>query len=116
MSGLASLVTSVHDDLLVASVTGEIDLSNAEELESRLCSAAGRREGLVIDLTQVTFLDSAGVRLLDHLVAAREPDPRVRVVVGASGAVPFTLRLCGFRPELLAASREAALAELTGRA
>ena len=66
----------------------------------------------MVDLTAVTFLDSSGVRLLDHLVAAREPDPLVRVVVAATGPVPFTLRLCGFRADLVAGSREEAFAAL----
>ena len=113
MSELARLETSVRDGVLLAAISGEIDVSNAAALEERLADAAQGRPALVIDLTQVTFLDSAGVRLLDHLVADREPAAPVRIVVPASGAVPFTLRVCGFRPELLAASRDVALSELT---
>jgi anti-sigma B factor antagonist len=113
MSDLARLETEVQGTVLLAVLTGEIDVSNAAELEDRLAAAAADLAGLVVDLTGVTFLDSAGVRLLDHLVADREPDPLVRVVVIDSGPVPFTLRLCGFRADLVATSREQALADLS---
>jgi anti-sigma B factor antagonist len=109
---LARLETEVRGDLLLATLTGEIDVSNAADLEARLADAAGELPGLVVDLTAVSFLDSAGVRLLDHLVASREPDPQVRVVAAESGPVPFTLRLCAFRPDLLATRRDEALAAL----
>ncbi len=114
MTDLARLDTEVHGSVLLVVLTGEIDLSNAAELETRVAEAAGDLAALVVDLTAVTFLDSAGVRLLDHLVAARQPDPQVRVVVSAAGPVPFTLRLCGFRDDLLCDSRDDALAELSG--
>jgi anti-sigma B factor antagonist len=112
MSDLARLDTEMHGSALLVVLTGEIDLSNAAELESQVVEAAGELPGLVVDLTAVTFLDSAGVRLLDHLVAARQPDPQVRVVVSSSGPVPFTLRLCGFRSDLLCGSRDEGLADL----
>lgn len=113
MTDIARLDTEVHGTALLAVITGEIDLSNAVELESQVVEAAGELAALVVDLTAVTFLDSAGVRLLDHLVAARQPDPPVRVVVSAAGPVPFTLRLCGFRADLMCGNRDEALAALT---
>ena len=45
--------------------------------------------------------------------AARQPDPSVWVVVSEAGPVPFTLRLCGFRADLICGSRDEALAALT---
>ncbi len=114
MTGLARLDTEVHGAALLVVIAGEIDLSNAADLEDQVVEAAGGLPAVVVDLTAVTFLDSAGVRLLDHLVAARQPDPQLRVVVSPSGPVPFTLRLCGFRPDLLCGSRAEALADLSG--
>jgi anti-anti-sigma factor len=53
-------------DVLVASVSGEVDISNAPALERAVLAAAPPEEvtGLVVDLSDVGFLDSAGVRLL----------------------------------------------------
>lgn len=112
MTELARLETEVHGTALLAVLTGEVDLSNATELEHCIVEATGALPALVVDLTAVSFLDSAGVRLLDHLVAGSAPDPLVRVVVSASGPVPFTLRVCGFRTDLLASSRDEALTGL----
>jgi anti-sigma B factor antagonist len=112
MTELARLETEVRGSTLIAALTGEIDLSNADELERRVTEAAGEVPGLVVDLTAVSFLDSSGVRVLDHLVAAHEPHPQVRIVVSAVGPVPFTLRLCGFRADLLTNSLDEALDDL----
>jgi len=51
-----------------AALSGEIDLSTVDELEGRLRgSLDGGPPLLVIDLRQVTFLDSSGLRLLLRL-------------------------------------------------
>ena len=102
MSDLARLGTRLEGSLLLATVAGEIDMSNAVELESALVDAMKGSTGVVLDLSGVTFIDSAGVRLLDHLVVAAEPETPIRVVTASAGPVPFTLRLCGFREDLLA--------------
>ena len=112
MSELARLETRRQGALVCATVEGEIDMSNAASLEGGLREALADGDGLVLDLTAVTFLDSAGVRLLDHLVAACEPETGLRVVTAPDGPVPFTLRLCGFRPDLLAATVDDAFAAL----
>jgi anti-anti-sigma factor len=50
---------------LVLQLGGEIDVTNAAAVEAELCRLTGQRpQVLVIDLEQVTFLDSAGVRLI----------------------------------------------------
>ena len=115
MSELARLDTHRVGGIVCASIEGELDMSSAPRIESKISNAAPGDEPLVVDLTAVTFMDSAGVRFLDHLVAAREPTASIRVVPGSSGRVPFILRLCGFRDELLTESVESALAALAVR-
>src|ERR1051325_3026444 len=51
----------------VARVTGEIDLANAARARDDLLAIAADAQGLVVDLTEVPYLDSAGVRILFHL-------------------------------------------------
>jgi anti-anti-sigma factor len=114
MTELARLEVHQRDGVLVAVLTGELDLSNAAALEERIAAAANVEVPLVVDLTAVTFLDSAGVRLLDHLVAARQPGLAIRVVAPPGGRVVFTLRLCGFRPELVAPDLESGVTDLSG--
>jgi anti-anti-sigma factor len=80
---LADLRLESISGLPVAHLFGEIDRSNAEELGDRVASAIGDQAGgLVVDLSELAFLDSTGVRMLFGLAA--ELDKRrqaLRVVV-----------------------------------
>jgi anti-sigma B factor antagonist len=69
-SGHAAVSVSHEDGSSVVRVVGEMDIASAELLESTLRSLAQRSRGrIVVDLSQVTFMDSAGLRTL---VRARE--------------------------------------------
>jgi stage II sporulation protein AA (anti-sigma F factor antagonist) len=54
------------DEILVARLSGEIDIASAERLQDAILAEARSAEesGVVVDLSNVTFLDSTGVRLL----------------------------------------------------
>lgn len=83
-------------------LVGEIDLANAAELGREIAARTRSARAVLVDLSTVSFLDSAGVRLLDELVGELdERDTPIRFVVGGSGAVRMALRLCAFREELL---------------
>lgn len=85
-----------HGEVLVATVDGEIDSSNAAELRlalaERLPSASS---ALVLDLSAVTYLDSSGVQLLFDLgrrLAARRQ--AIRLVVPEASPIGRVLELC----------------------
>lgn len=85
-----------RDGVLVASVEGEIDSSNAAELRlalsERLPNASA---GLVLDLSEVTYLDSSGVHLMFDLgrrLAARRQS--LRLVVPPTAVMRRVLELC----------------------
>jgi stage II sporulation protein AA (anti-sigma F factor antagonist) len=63
-------VESATDDGRVRIVlTGEVDLDNAAEVESQLAGAISNQATVVsINLAGVAYLDSAGLRVLFHLV------------------------------------------------
>lgn len=70
----------------IVHVAGEVDLANADELEAALAAGLGSDSpALVIDLTQVPFMDSSGLRIL--LMAARDRGARVGVVLGDGSPV-----------------------------
>jgi anti-sigma B factor antagonist len=86
----------------VIRLAGEIDMANAGVIGREIAAQTVRARAVVIDLTAVSFLDSAGVRLLDTLVGAlAERQTPIRLVVAETGAVRMTLRLCAFREDLL---------------
>ena len=52
------------NDVTVLHVRGEIDLDTASQLEAALLKTASTTEPVVLDLTDVTFLDSSGLSVL----------------------------------------------------
>ena len=91
MSELSRLELS-GDDVVVARLSGEIDMSNANEVGDELSSAVPNTAlGLVLDLTALTYLDSSGVHLVFDLAERlRRRQQQLRVVV-PSGAPIRTL-------------------------
>jgi anti-anti-sigma factor len=81
----------------VARLTGAVDLSNVEVLTARLEGAVSNRaQGLVVDLSGVTYLDSTGLRLIYRL-ARRLGDrqQRLRLVVPDDSRIRRVLTLAG---------------------
>jgi anti-sigma B factor antagonist len=94
-------------------LAGEIDLANAPEIGREIVRQTGHAGAVLIDLTAVSFLDSAGVRLLDALVGDLDDQgTAIRFVVGATGPARMTLQLCAFRDDLLATDLDRAASEL----
>jgi anti-anti-sigma factor len=68
MSLLADIVMDERDGVPVARVRGEVDVSNADDLGHQLHGLVPNSAlGLVLDLTETTYFDSSGVRLLFDL-------------------------------------------------
>ena len=104
-----------HGTAELVRLTGEIDLANAPDIGRAIVQRTTAAGAVLIDLTSVSFLDSAGVRLLDALVGdMSESGTPFRLVVGERGAARTTLLLCAFRDELLATDLDRAAAELAG--
>lgn len=94
-------IDRTHDDgHLRISLSGELDLAATHDLGDELLRSedevrAGEVEGIVVDATQVTFIDSSG---LGTLIGARKrlgerftlvPGPAVKRLVGLSGTAEF---------------------------
>ncbi|MGV9410629.1 STAS domain-containing protein [Nocardia sp. NPDC003693] len=74
---------TVHDDATVLAVIGEVDLATAPALENAIESILGGKPGaLIIDLSEVSFLASAGMAAL---VAAHQRAGGTRIAVVADG-------------------------------
>jgi anti-anti-sigma factor len=65
MNDLAELSVRREGDLFAATLSGEIDLSNASDLERAIVDAvANDASGMLLDVSGLTYIDSAGVRML----------------------------------------------------
>lgn len=73
MTPLAELSFERVGTVLVTRVVGEVDLSNVEQVRAGLVDAITQElESFVLDLTDTTYLDSTGVRLLFDLAERLE--------------------------------------------
>jgi anti-sigma B factor antagonist/stage II sporulation protein AA (anti-sigma F factor antagonist) len=78
---LAEVSVEARDAGPVVHVRGEIDLSNSDAVRAEIVKAVPRdARGVVLDLTETTYLDSTGVRLLFDL-ADRLQSRRQRLVL-----------------------------------
>jgi anti-anti-sigma factor len=116
VSDLAQLRVETQGEVTVAHVQGEIDLSNAEEILELILESAVERSGagLVVELSSVSYIDSAGIRVLFELVDALDALGRpVRVVVPEESSITRILALANASHVVgLDPSLESALARL----
>lgn len=75
----------------VVTVAGDVDLANVGEFENTLTAAVNDTDELVVDLTGVSYCDSAAVRALFTLAAATsltmvvKPAGHITTLLGISG-------------------------------
>ncbi len=94
---LADLTVETKGLVVVARLRGDVDMSNAGRLRDEL-NAATRNEtlGLVLDLSEVGYLDSAGIHLIHRLRnGLHTHGQQLRLVIPADSLINDTLRLAG---------------------
>jgi len=79
-----------------ASLSGELDLTNARELEERLRDAAPEGSTLVVDLNRVVFIDSAALHVLFKIARHLVPGSLV-LVLDPDAHVARTLEIVGMK-------------------
>ena len=109
------IVDSEADDVIVVRLTGELDISGAEPTRQRITDAEpSSARGLVIDMSQLDFIDSSGVSMLFALarrVASRRQE--LRVVAPEGKPVARVLDIVEFdRAAPVHADLDSALAEI----
>jgi len=94
---LADVRMSRDDGLMVGAVTGEIDMSNAMEIRTALTEGTpNEAAGLVLDLTELDYLDSAGIQLLFQLDGAlRSRSQGLVLLVLEESTIAETFRMAG---------------------
>jgi anti-anti-sigma factor len=73
--GQLRVTTEVRPDAYVLYVSGEIDIASAPELRAHLHVAlSARPQRLIVDLSQVSYLDSSGIAELTRAGKALQRD------------------------------------------
>ena len=109
---LGDVQITLAQHALVARLTGEIDMSNAEEMGATVIGATpNEAQGVVLDLSAVDYLDSAGIYVIYGMRSSLQARGQSLILVmPESSPVHDALRLSGAeRPGEIAATVEDAL-------
>jgi anti-sigma B factor antagonist len=115
MDEIVSLDTEQRGEVVVARLTGELDVSGAPEMGERLTGSVPTSAlGLVLDFTELEFIDSSGIAMLfglvRHLGSRRQ---QLAVAVGTGEPVARVLELVEFdRAAPVHADVDSAVAEV----
>ena len=108
---LAEVRTELERGVAIARVSGEIDASNQAEMRSQLLDIVHNAGwGLVLDLSDIRYLDSAGIEMVLHLakrLGLRQQ--RLRVVAPPDSFVADVLETVRLR-EIVPVDEDAAAA------
>lgn len=107
-----NVVAELLDDIAVIRVSGEVDLSNTSLIEQAVdANVTNQAHALIVDLSDATYLDSSGVRLLYHLDSRLgSHQQRLVVIVPAGAPILRTLQAAGVIGSVaLASTQDAAM-------
>jgi anti-sigma B factor antagonist len=99
-------------------VAGELDIATAPELRDRLTTVVERgATGIVVDLRDVTFMDSVAMAAILHARTQLGDKGRMAVVLGAESYTRLVFEIAGL-PRCLALfeARDEAVAHVSGAA
>jgi anti-sigma B factor antagonist len=111
---LADVQFSDRERVVIARLSGEIDLSNAESIENAIAEATPNHAlALILDVSLLDYLDSAGIHLIYKLrEKLRARGQALRLVIPADSPANDALRLAGVSRNVeTAGSLDAAMAE-----
>jgi anti-anti-sigma factor len=113
---LADIQFSDRERVVIARLTGEIDLSNADGIEGAIAEATPNHAlALILDIGALDYLDSAGIHLIYTLrEKLRARGQSLRLIIPADSPANDALRLAGVSRNIdTVESLEAAMAEFT---
>jgi anti-anti-sigma factor len=106
-SGLAQIDLHEHDRVFSVAVRGELDISNVERLRVAAMMIPNEALGLVVDLTDTSFIDSSTVGLLFELKnSLARRSQALRVVCRPSSPPARALEMMSFDASHLAEDSE----------
>jgi anti-anti-sigma factor len=114
MSDIARLHFDRDAQNCVAAISGEIDTSNIQEIREMLDERAADAACLIVDLTETSFLDSAGVALLLEIAGRLQVTRRqFHVVIPADAPIRRVVELSGLDGQIDIVATRAELLDAT---
>ncbi len=93
----ASVDVTTSGDRVHFTVSGDVDLANAADIEAEITAAIGNRAtGVTLDLSGVTYIDSAGLQVVFALtVTLRRLQIDMRVIAPEGSAARHAIEMAG---------------------
>jgi anti-sigma B factor antagonist len=96
-----SITTSERGGRVIVLIRGELDLATAPELETAIGESVDAGHDVVVDLRELEFMDSSGLRVLVSAHKRAQSGPRFQIVrPPAGGPVAKILGIAGVEGEL----------------
>ena len=112
---LAVSVEAERTNVTVVALSGELDLSTIPLLERRLLAEVVSKGAVVVDLTDVSFIDSSGIGLLIQAFRSGGEERMLHTVITEGTQVERVFRLAGIDRALpLLMDRRGAVEALNG--
>jgi anti-sigma B factor antagonist len=93
--------TSDRSDGIHVELTGELDISSASSVESRLLEVEERKpDWLILDLRRVNFIDSTGLSMIINADGRAKKAGRRLTIVSGEGVPQRILRTVGLEDRL----------------
>ena len=89
--GQFRLTTANGERPPVVTATGDIDLANVNQFEDAMTAAATSADAITVDLSQVSYCDSATVRALFAIAATT----KLSLIVRSAGPIKTLLSVSG---------------------
>jgi anti-anti-sigma factor len=77
-----------QDGVPIATISGEVDISNIEQVTAALTDLPPHPHGVVVDLRPTTYLDSSGIALLHDLAVRLRQQSQRLVILCPPDAIP----------------------------
>ncbi|HEX5712408.1 MAG TPA: STAS domain-containing protein [Solirubrobacterales bacterium] len=94
-AGMLSIRSERNGTIHRIALEGELDLANADKLETALDAALAGSRRVVLDMAALTFIDSTGIALLVAALGHEGSEDRLRFVPSQSLAVTRVLEITG---------------------
>jgi anti-sigma B factor antagonist len=105
-------IVDSRDGATIVALAGELDLSTIPRMEGPLLEQVRQRPAVVLDLSDLSFIDSSGIGILIKASQQSNGTP-MRVVIGPGSQVERIFRIAGIEKALrVFVDRDEALGEL----
>lgn len=106
-NGILSIERSRIDETEVLTLSGDVDLTSAESLATALKATEAAK--VILDMNEVNFIDSAGMRTVDQARRHFAGGRRLLIVARTDSSAAWAFRVAGYEDELIVPSLDEAI-------